>query len=273
MRMGLITEDIRRTPIPLKYDGNIEVLGTVRSGARLEVAGDVTIYGNVEDAVIEANGDVVIDGGFLGAGNGKIVCEGCLKCRFIQNQRVIAKGNVSVERSIVSGMIFSSGEVVVKGSIVGGEVHAFGKVEAEVVGSKRPVMTRLETGVDPVIALKVEELEHQAMELTKKRLNLLKNLKSLSRGSSQSNQVERATDLEAAANAIHGDIIAIGERIIRLREHAKLNYDAMVIIKGNCYPPVEISICFAQITQEIESKGVEFELSGEKIVRKHLYGS
>ncbi len=268
MRMGLITEDIRRTPVPLTYDGNIEVLGSVRSGAALEVAGDVTIYGNVEDATIEAKGDVIIDGGFLGGGNGRIICDGSLKCRFIQKERVIAKGNVVVERSILSGMIFSSGDVLVKGSIVGGEIHALGRVDAVTVGSKRPVMTRIETGVDPVIALRIEELEHEAMELTRRRLDLLKNLKSLSTGSPDSHRLERVKDLEAAANAIHGDVITIGEQIIKLREHATLNYDGKVIIRETCHPPVEISICFAQIVNEVETGGVEFSLRGEEIVRR-----
>jgi len=275
MRVRLITEDIRRTPVPLTYDGNIEVLGTVRSGAHLKVAGDVTIYGNVEDAVIEADGDVTIDGGFLGSGHGQITCDGNFRCRFIQNQRVICKGGVTVERSVLSSMIFSSGGVSVAGAIVGGEIHAFEKVEVAVVGSKRPVMTRIETGVDPVIALKVEELEGEAMTLTRKRLSLLKNLKALSCGACDPRRIEMATDLEAAADAIHGDIISIGERIIKLRQKARLNCEARVVIYERCYPPVELSICFAQMSIEDETAGLEFSIRNGDIVCKphHRSGS
>ncbi len=271
-KVGLITEDIRRTPIPLTYDGSIEVLGTVRSGAHLQVAGDVSIYGNVEDAIIEAKGGVIIDGGFLGAGHGRIECEGCFRCRFIQNQRVIAKGNVEVERSAVSSTIFSSGSVVVRGAMVGGEVHAFAGIETGMVGSKRPVMTRIETGLDPVVALRIEELESEAMALTKKRLGLLKNLRVLCDGGSEPKRIERATDLEAAADAIHGDVIAIGESIIRLRQEAKLNRNSMIIVSGCFYPPVELSVCFAQVCIDDEMTGVRFSLKGDQIICEPLTG-
>lgn len=64
----LIPENIRRTSAPVMLDANTEVMGTVLSGARVRVAGDIRISGNVQDAEIHALGSVVIDGGFLGIG-------------------------------------------------------------------------------------------------------------------------------------------------------------------------------------------------------------
>jgi uncharacterized protein (DUF342 family) len=265
----VITDDIKRTQSQLTYDGNIEIVGTVCSGAKLNVHGDIAVSGDVEDAEIKADGDVLISGGFLGAGMGRIVCEGRLTARFIQGQRVVAKGDVRVQNAIVSSMIFSAGEIVVtgaRGSIVGGQTHAYHRVEAGVLGSVRPVTTRVEAGVDPVTALKIEDLELEAMRLTRRRMGILKDLESLGGGSSHGDTHDRAADMRATAGAIQGDVIAIGEQITTLRKNARVNPSAEVSVRMASYPPLEISICRAQIVNDSNTGAVSFKFFDDRII-------
>ncbi len=267
--MALVIDDIRRSGIPLTYEDDLEVLGTIRSGVKMEVIGNLKVYGNVEDALIDAKGDVLIDGGFLGTGNGEIMCEGSFSSHFIQNQRVIARGDIKVHSGILSAMVFCSGSVYVGGSIVGGRIHAYRRIETSVVGSVRPVMTFLEVGVDPVISLEIDSLEKQAMALTKRRLECLKNLETISqRGGSECD--EKKSDLEATASAILADIVLITQKIVSLRQKARLNYDSEILIKEKCLPPTEIAIGFVSKRFEEELCASRFVLLNDSIFRQAL---
>jgi uncharacterized protein (DUF342 family) len=268
LKVRLITDDLMRTSIPVVYEGNVEIVGTVRSGAKLQVLGDIAIYGNVEDADIQADGNVAIDGGFLGTGGGRIRCGGDFRARFIQGQRLVAEGNVNVARAVLSSMVFASGSVIVgdsDGSIVGGEVHAYGNVEAGTVGSVRPVTTRIEAGVDPLVAVAIEELEADALELTKKRLGFIKDLAAIERASDTGRSPDRAVDARAAADAIQGDIMAVGEKILGLRQGAQLNPDAVVIARHETHPPLEISIGVAKLMNESPTGPMVFRLVDNRV--------
>jgi uncharacterized protein (DUF342 family) len=267
--MKIIGEDIKRTRKPVTYDEDVEVLGTIGSGARVRVLGDIAVFGNVEDAEIDAQGRVTIGGGFLGRGRGRIVCGGDFRARFVQRQRVDASGDVVIAKSVVSSTVFSSGDVIVDdgiGSIVGGTVHAYGRVVAAGVGSPRPVMTRIDVGVDPVLALRIEDLEREAMELTRKRIGFLKNVAFVASGTSSRHSGDAVTDMRSAANAIEGDIVTVGERILELRKSARLNPDASVTVRKASYPPLEVSICFSKILNEAPTEPVTFRLLEDRVI-------
>ena len=157
--MKVVTEDIRHSSAREDYNDSVEIEGTVRKGVRLTVRGDLSVRGDVEDAIIEAEGDVRIAGGFLGTGAGRVTCGGDFSAGFVQGQRIEAKGNVEIVKAIISGTVFATGDVrmgMEEGAIVGGRVHAGGSVEAAILGSRRPVQTRIEVGVDPGLALRIE---------------------------------------------------------------------------------------------------------------------
>ncbi len=267
--MKVVTEDIRRSSGLEVYEDSVEIEGTVRTGARLRVHGDLSVRGNVEDALIEADGNVRIGGGFLGTGAGSVACGGNFSARFVQGQRIEAGGSVVVTKAILSSTVFARGNVRTgkeEGTIVGGEIHALGTVEAAVMGSRRPVTTRIEVGVDPVLALRVEELEREAMELTRKRIGFLKDMAVIRRGPGQDARAESALDMRAAADAMQADIVAAGEAIIEVRRRTALNSEAAVRVGKASYPPLEISICFSKIINDTDTGPVAFRLLEDHIV-------
>ncbi len=270
MKIRVVTEDITRSRVPIRYDGNVEVIGTIRSGANLEIAGDLEVFGSVEDATIKAEGNVFIEGGFLGTGTGCITCGGDFEARFVQSQSVRAVGSVRISKSLVSSYTLSSGEVTVgdrnSGSIIGGQVNAYGKVEAAIVGSPRPVMTRIDVGLDPVVSEKIAELESEAMDLTKKRIGFIKDLGSVLDADAVGGKAEAAIDLKAAADAIQADLTLVGIKIMELRKGAGTNPDGTVNVWQESYPPVEISICSSKVLNDRWTGPVIFRLFENRII-------
>jgi uncharacterized protein (DUF342 family) len=266
--MKVVTKDIRRSSEFEIYDDSIDIDGSVRTGARLAVHGDLVVRGDMEDAHVEADGDVSIAGGFLGAGLGIVACGGNFAAGFVQGQRIEAKGNVEVAKAIVSGSVFASGDVRVgkeDGAIVGGEIHAGGSVEAAALGSRRPVQTRIEIGVDPVLALRIENLEREAMDLTRKRIGFLKDMTSLE-GGRRGGDGESALDMRAVADAMQADIIAAGEDIIEVRKSMEIDSRAAIRVWKASFPPLEISICFSKLIHERETGPVVFRRLEDRII-------
>lgn len=107
----------------ISYKGSVIVKGTVRSGFRLEVDGNIEIWGAVEDAAINANGNVLIKGGFIGSGKGVIEAKGSVTIGFARNQTIIAN-NVKILREAIDCSIYAKDVVEVKEgriSILGGQ--------------------------------------------------------------------------------------------------------------------------------------------------------
>jgi len=265
----VIPENVRRSSAPILLDANTEVMGTVLSGARVRVAGDIRISGNVQDAEIQALGSVVIDGGFLGIGAGKITCGGDFKARFVQNQRIEAAGNVNVEKSIIASVVLTSGDVVVgpeEGTIIGGEIRAYGKVEARVIGSPRPVTTRIQVGSDPLVRLAIDGMEKRALELTVRRVCLLKRIAFAAKHPGKSSQGEDLADLEAASVAIQAELAKIGDAVVEQRMRSHMRPDAVVVVHEASHPPLDISICASQVVSDSGTGSVVFRLLEDRVV-------
>ena len=267
MKIELITDDIRPARHTIKYDGNVEVVGTIKAGARLEVNGDIGVFGNVEDAEIIAAGNVMIDGGFLGSGSGRIACSGAFRARFVQGQRIEAGGDIKVDKGLISSTVFTSGRVIVgkAGGIVGGEIHAYNGVETGCLGSPRPVTTVIEVGIDPAISMRIEELEREAMTLAGKRIRYIKDITFV--GSQDDAQAaEMMKDLKAASSAVQAELVSLGEEIINLRGSSELARDATVVAREASYPPLDILMCFSKIVSESETGPVVFRLMDDRII-------
>ncbi len=266
--MQTIDGDIRGKAEPLRFPESVMVTGDIRSGAAVLVEGNLWVSGSIEDAQIEATGNVIVKGGFAGIGLGSVVCGGDFRVGFVQSQRVEARGNIIVETAVLSSLLFASKWVRVgngDGRIVGGETQAYAGIETGSLGAKRPVTTRVQAGMDPVVNLNIESLERKAMELARRRIGCLKDSIYLSNRPGEVTG-SAAGDLKAAANAIQADMIEVGEEIIDLRKSARMNTDATIVVHETCHPPVEISLCFSRVFNELETGPVVFRLLQDRIV-------
>jgi len=163
----------------IDYDGAIVVLGDVASGMKIKVTGDVQIYGMVENADIESDGNIDIKLGAIGRTNKKeienlmkIRCKGDLTAGYLENVSGDIQGNIVV-KSRISNCVLRAGEQFIVGNreqeksgIVGGHIIAGSMIRSEVLGSTGCAITHIE------LAYKTDVLEqYEAL----KRLIIAKN--------------------------------------------------------------------------------------------------
>lgn len=157
----------------IDFVGNVIVKGNVVTGFSIVAGGNVEVYGVVEGARIEAQGDIILHRGIQGMSKGYLSSMGNIVAKYIENSTVEAAGDISSE-AIMHSQIKSGGTVKVegkKGLIVGGVVRARKQVDAKVIGSHMATVTEIEVGIDPAL---VERYRYLKDELAKTKKEIIK---------------------------------------------------------------------------------------------------
>lgn len=165
-----INDNVDNSTGNVNVNGNVVVRGMVLPGFHIEAGGNIEINGMVESAIIKAGGNIVLRGGITGS---ELYCNGNLSSRFIENCKVVVKGDIKAEYILVSNIncgkkLALVGEV---SKIVGGFCIAGQNIEARTIGSAAGVETVLNiaTNTENEKAVqKKNELSDEIIELGKK---------------------------------------------------------------------------------------------------------
>ncbi|MBM4065931.1 MAG: DUF342 domain-containing protein [Planctomycetes bacterium] len=247
--------------------GTVVVKGNVRSGFILNAAGDVEVWGTAEDSVIKSKGNVLIKGGFIGSGKGKIEAEGDVTISFARNQTIVAT-NVIILREAVDCTIYAKNTVKVSGdkiSIEGGITTAGAVIEVESLGSKNEVHTDVEAGIDYTA--------HQSQMSTRKEISGLKAvLKAVDKELNTLHAIQKAKgELPAQYTTTFDRLLSRREELVKkLKDLASVeilpvNEGAKVVVNKVVHPGVEITIGESTMTILEERKKATFYLTGDEI--------
>lgn len=168
----------------IDFVGSVIVGGEVTSGFVVKAGQDIEINGGVEAAQLIAGGNITIRKGIAGGDKGMIQAGGKVVARFIENARVIAGSEVTVQDAIIQSFVRSNSSVQVegrRGTIVGGLIQARDEISARVIGSTFATQTHLEVGVDPEIREEYRSIVTRHKEKKKAFDVVAQNLQMLQR--------------------------------------------------------------------------------------------
>ena len=80
----IFRRDLEQSDGPIETTRDVMIIGDVQDGAVIRTTGSATVKGNVAGAVLEAGGNVSIDGVVHGKGKGRIRCAGDLRARALE---------------------------------------------------------------------------------------------------------------------------------------------------------------------------------------------
>jgi len=121
----------------IEYNADVLVNGDVRAGFSVISGGDVHIKGAVEDAIIEAEGNVIINGGVVSSGEALIKAGGDVSVGFLQHATIECGGSVFIKIASMGSNIRAHRDVEVmgrEGRIYGGDIEVGGWVDAQIIG-------------------------------------------------------------------------------------------------------------------------------------------
>lgn len=152
----------------LTYDGNIEVLGSLKSGFQIK-GWDVKIK-EIDGGRIHAEGNVTILEGVNGA---KVFSRGHITANFIHNCEISCLGNLYVEKEIVDSKIETSGSCQVKaGKIINTQITSNQGVHAKDIGTDKTHPNTIVVGQDLFVKNELVRVEKQIIESEKQKIQL-----------------------------------------------------------------------------------------------------
>lgn len=256
----------------IDFRGDVLIHGNVPTGAVIKATGSITIDGTVEGAFLEANKDIIIRGGMLGAGKGMIKTKGDLSAKFLEYASVHAEGDV-VTDSTINCNITANGKVYLKGkhaSIVGGVIHAATGVEAYNFGNEYGVKTEIYAGVNMEVKKQLtyhEDCIKEAEDILEKIGLGLKQLEDLAKiGEIDINRDPRKAALLRTKIIKQADLASHIQQLNYMKNIVENAKGASVKVLHNVYNGVTIGINDAILQIKDHQKTVAFFERNSRIV-------
>ncbi|MCM1295261.1 MAG: FapA family protein [Muribaculaceae bacterium] len=163
----------------IKFNGDVEVKGDVRSGLTIETDGNIYIHGHVGGCRLIAGGTITIRKGIQGKNKCTMVSKGDVACSFMERCIVSTGGDLYANYILdsdvaVRGKIYANSR---QGIIIGGNVSAMQGIIVKEVGNTLGTATTLQSGVSQDHVRDAIIYEDQLKKLSKDIELLDRNLK------------------------------------------------------------------------------------------------
>lgn len=256
----------------IDFRGDVIIHGNVPTGAVIRATGSVTIDGNVEGCLIDANKDVIIRGGMLGQERGIIKTRGNLHAKFLEYGTIKADGKI-VTDSVINCNIICNDKLYLEGkhaSIVGGVIHAAAGVEAYNFGNEYGVKTEIYVGVNMEVKKEINYHENCIKEsqdmIEKLNMGLKQFDEAIKAGLPIDPNDNRKASLLRTKIVKQADLATHTQNLNRMNEVLRNAQGASVKVIRNVYSGVTIGINDATVTVKEEQSTVAFFERNGKVV-------
>mgnify|MGYP003733355359 CR=1 FL=1 len=252
----------------IHFNGTVIVNGEVGDGYEIHAGHDIIIAMSVGPVILEARGNVRINGGILGSQKGIIKAGGDIELKFIQDAQVNAGGTIIVDEYIRGSLVNSAGPLIVKnphGGISASTVASETWIYAHSIGSEHaPVPVWLIVGHDPGLPNKKEGYIEDIYTSVKDFLKLYASLIKLRR---MKEKYDLSKDHEAlyakilsAMNRLRTHMVATDNEIAKIEEKIRQVYGGFIYVEGTVYEGTTIQIGKASLNIDSPKAAVQFSL-------------
>lgn len=242
----LEVEEVTLATGNVQFDGSVHVKGNVGSGTVIHATEDVFVDGNVESAVIECGGSVVLRQGANAAGNGWIKAGKNANGRFFEAIRVYAGEEIRANYCL-NCELYAEKKIVVsgtKGTLAGGTAYAGRGLQAYNVGNWAGLVTYLKLGIDEGMTKQKQEIEDQIKE-AQEELSILGNAYldfQKKYPPAVRNTMEMYLKIESAIYTKEKEISELSETYNQMEAKLKTMGDDKAVIKGSLYEGTIVEI-------------------------------
>jgi len=262
----------------VRFNGNVQIRGSVKPGFTIQAEGDVKISGGVDSATIICGGTLTVGGGIQGQGRGEVKVEGDIYCRFIENCKATAAGSIVVGEDIMHSQVFAGRSIQVggrKGLIVGGVIRATDSIECKVLGASLGTPTTVEVGVNPSLFEQYGQLMTAMSKIESELLRLKQGIDRLEQlqatvGSLPPSRQELLDQLTRAYNQRSQELGNIAWQLAQQEQAMSAIKNAYVKVGDTVYSGVKVTIGKSVYHVREEKRGGTFKLhEGDVVFRSH----
>jgi hypothetical protein len=268
-----ISGDVDHNVGNIDCKGSVHITGHVKAGYSLKMDGDLQVDGNVEDAAVEAQGNIYIKGGFFGEGKGIMKAGGDIVLKFAEGQRLVAGGDVTAGGELINCAVHAREKIRVKGrrgKIVGGDLKARKEIRACVIGSEAGTATTLTVAFDHQLMKKYSEVIKEMERLTQDGERVKEGLYALYRvqmeGKLPPDKQAALAKLEKFQKELPENLAGLETQKKALEEALSEFRDARIVAEEIIYPGVKAFFGIVYRDMLEERKQCVLTLDNQKVM-------
>ena len=148
----------------ISFVGDVIVKGEVFEGFKISSNSNIIVHGNVNGAVLEADGDVIIKKGCI---NSTVIAHGSVTINFCEHSNIRCDGDLNSTNFIICD-VYCGGYLTTKGKgsgLMGGKYTCLNSVEISGAGTKNYTPTLLTVGDNALLSEEKEAVNRQLEKL------------------------------------------------------------------------------------------------------------
>ena len=231
----------------IAFPGDVIIRGAVSDGFRVAAGKSIFAKQTLDASEVFCRGDLVVDGGLIGRGEGMIRIGGRLGARFIENCSIRTQGEVAVEKSVMHSTIFTQGlfDLGEKGVLVGGLLWARDGVRTGSIGRPDAPPATIRAGSDFRVDQKLRSIRAQ-MERLEGKIDALRS------------RHRTGADVEALIHQADEALDRMRESEHECRRELNPMQSACIEVFGTVDAGTAIQICEASTVLSAPMKNVVF---------------
>lgn len=165
----------------IRFDGDVEINGDVRSGMEIEAKGNVFVHGHVGGCKIKSGKSITINKGIQGRGVCVLDAKEDVVCKFVESCTILAGNNIYAD-SVLSSNLTAQNQVLVTskhGNVISSEVYGMAGVIVKEAGNDAGIPTLLKAGLPREYYTRAVLLEKTISEIDTKLLAFNRHLEKL----------------------------------------------------------------------------------------------
>lgn len=173
----------------IHFDGDIEIMGDVRSGMEIDAKGDIFIHGHVGACKITSDSNISIEKGIQGRNTCVITAAGDVVCKFVERCTIYAGHNIYAD-SVLNSSLTAENQVLVTskhGNVINSEIYGVCGVIVKEAGNSAGTPTLLRAGLPREAYIRANELNNLIQETDSKIAAFNKHLENLEKALKEKN--------------------------------------------------------------------------------------
>lgn len=235
----------------IKFEGDVEVCGDVRSGLEIEAKGSIYIHGHVGACKLSAGQNITIEKGTQGRDACEITAKGDIACKFVERSTLYAEGNIYAD-SVLNSRLTACQRIVIAsktGTVVGSEIYGMRGVVVKEAGNCAGTHTLLRSGLPREEYRKAGELRKAIQDTNAKVASFNEHLETIEATLKENPEIKEGKLIETRMQIMRAKIVLTsqikeyGEELALLEERIKEDTrNSFINVTGVVYEGVRIYI-------------------------------
>lgn len=252
--------DVGRSSGNITAKGSVVISGDVKTSFFVKAGGSITVHGIVENAILEAGGNIVLTNGMNGGGKGRLTAGGSISGKFFEN--TILEAGQNIYANIIMSSNVKAGDSLIlsgtAGTLVGGECTVGRRIYAKNISNPAGVVTRISVESRALSALlamnskkqeKPEVIEQRLANTKQELQEFNEKYQQMSAQFMQKHPPDGGSSFKLIQSAADQKIVQftqliqeLEERLVQSKQSLTSFLDFHVIAHGFMYPGTKLSI-------------------------------